>query len=160
MDIYHPVVLFKFSTKRGPSPLLSPPRAADAAFIVGRKRGKEGTHSQREREREGGRHPGSQSAGESREGRMEAREAGASPLLSSCSCSCSSASFRHRETPLARGGFGAERPGRTRIVGTEWTKDAAPPGTKGFPFSKGKSERTQSLLNGRRDFSFFLLFLL
>lgn len=25
MDIYHPVVLFKFSTKRGPSPLLSPP---------------------------------------------------------------------------------------------------------------------------------------
>ncbi|CAJ1070893.1 hypothetical protein EYF80_018992 [Xyrichtys novacula] len=51
MDIYHPVVLFKFSTKRGPSPLLSPPRAADAAFIVGRK-SHEGTQSEREEERE------------------------------------------------------------------------------------------------------------
>lgn len=28
MDIYHPVVLFKFSTKRGPSPLLTPPHDA------------------------------------------------------------------------------------------------------------------------------------
>lgn len=35
MDIYHPVVLFKFCTKRGASPLLTPPCVADASFIVG-----------------------------------------------------------------------------------------------------------------------------
>lgn len=126
MDIYHPVVLFKFSTKRGPSPLISPPsrRARPQRLLL----------EQRKKKKPGGQrdiHPASQSVRETREGRMDGR--GGRREARCFSASLFFFFFCHHPTPLAGGHLdGAERCERTHVVETEPRTHQRE--LRGFPF--------------------------